>query len=193
MTSFMLHCALESEVTAARDDLQEKAKFKAELEKLERGMKAAELDKDKAQEKLGKRVHELRHKIKEVEKEFQESKKLRELTETLVSVLTQMLDEINGIQQMLNKSVYGEEGGSAKLIYAELKITELENKMEEGNKRITSLEKKLDEILKPTENTETDWLEKVMQILKAINDVIKNLIELLETPFVATICCIVAA
>ncbi|XP_067044124.1 uncharacterized protein [Acropora muricata] len=118
MTSFMLHCALESEVTAARDDLQEKAKFKAELEKLERGMKAAELEKDIAQEKLGKRVHELRHKIKEVEKEFQESKKLRELTETLVSVLTQMLDEINGIQQMLNKSVYGEEGGSAKLIYA---------------------------------------------------------------------------
>ena len=90
---------------------------------------------------------------------------------------------------MLNKSVYGEEGGSAKLIYAGLKITELENKMEEGNKRITSLEKKLDEILKPTENTEMDWFEKVMQILKAINDVIKNLIELLEMP----ICCIVAA
>ena len=137
----------------------------------------------------------MRHKIKEVEKEFQESKKLRELTETLVSVLTQMLDEINGIQQMLNKSVYGEEGGSAKLMYAGLKITELENKMEEGKKRITSLEKKLDEILKPTENTETDWFEKVMQILilKTINDVIKNLIELLEMPFVATICCIVAA
>ena len=64
-----------------------------------------------------------------------------------------MLDEINGIQQMLNKSDYGEKGGSAKLIYAKLKITELQNKMEEGNKRTTSLENKLDEISKNTENT----------------------------------------
>ena len=37
MTSFMFHCALESKVTAARDDLQQKAKFKAELEKIREG------------------------------------------------------------------------------------------------------------------------------------------------------------
>lgn len=92
---------------------------------------------------------------------------------------------------MVNKSVYGEKGDSAKLIYAELKITELENKMEEGNKRTTSLEKKLHEISKNTENTEMDLFEKVMQILKVINDVIKNLIEFLKMPVVAAICCIV--
>lgn len=186
VTSFMLHCALESEVTAARDDLQEKAKFKAELEKLERGTKAAELEKDKAEEKLRKRVHELRQEIKDLEKELQESKKLREVTETLVSVLKQMLDKINGIQQMLNKSVYGEEGGSAKLISAELKITELEKKVEEGNNRITSLERKLDEILKRTQ--ETDWIKHFMQILKVINDVI----EFLKMPLVGTICGVAA-
>ena len=133
----------------------------------------------------------MRHKIKEEEKELQESKNLRELTETLVRVWKQILNEINGILQMVNKSVYGEKGDSAKLIYAELKITELENKMEEGNKRTTSLEKKLHEISKNTENTETDLFEKVMQILKVINDVIKKLIEFLKMPVVAAICGIV--
>jgi len=179
MTRFMLHCALESEVTAARDDLQQKAKFKAELEKLERGTEAAELEQHKAEEKLRKCVHELRHKIKEGEKELQKSKYVRELTEALVRLSKQMLNKINGILQMLNKSVYGEKGDSAKL-----KISELETGLEDLKKKIKWLEKKLDEL---PEN----WFEKVMQMLKVINDVIINLIEFLKMPVVMAICGIV--
>ena len=92
-----------------------------------------------------------------------------------------MVDEINGTIQMLNKSVYHEKGRSAKLISAELKITDLETRLEEENKRTKSLEKKLDEL---SNKTETDWFEKVMQILKAIDDVVKSLRRFLEVPFV---------
>ena len=41
------------------------------------------------------------------------------------------------------------------------------------------------------ENTETDWFEKVMQMLKVMNDVIKNLIEFLKMPVVTFISVIV--
>lgn len=179
MTRFMLHCALESEETAARNDLQQKAKFKAALEKLERGTEAAKLEQHKAEEKLRKSVHELRHKIKEEEKELQKSKNVRELTETLVRLSKQMLNKINEILQMLNKSVYGEKGDSAKL-----KISELETELEDLKKKIKWLEKKLGEL---PEN----WFESVMQILKLINDVIISLIEFLKMPVVMAICGIV--
>lgn len=180
-TRFMSHCALESEVTAAWNDLQQKANFTAELERLERGKKAAELGKQKAEEKLEKYVHELRHKSNEKEKELQELKKLRELTETSVRVWKQKVDEINGTIQMLNKSVYHEKGRSAKLISAELKITDLETRLEEVNNRTKLLEKMLDEL---SNKTETDWSEKVTQILNATKEVVDSLRRFLEVPSV---------